>query len=258
MAKPAVILVGADKGGVGKTTVSRTLLDYFIAHNIPIRAFDTESPKGTLRRFHPDITEVVDITSTADQMKMFDTRQHRECPDHGDRRPRRPAVDRRCRRCATSASSTRPRRASSLSRVFHILGPSIASLDEIAETASYHGRCPLLPGEELHQQHAPSSSGTRRPTTPISRGSRAPTRSPSRSSTRWRASRSSSRRCRSSRSSPTRSADGEAANYSFVLRGYVRHWLGNVWAEFDRMKLNDIVAQDAQRERSQARQERAG
>ena len=25
--------------------------------------------------------------------------------------------------------------------------------------------------------------------------------------------------------------DGQAANYSFVLRGYVRHWLGNVWAE---------------------------
>ena len=34
----------------------------------------------------------------------------------------------------------------------------------------------------------------------------------------------------------------EAANYSFVLRGYVRHWLGNVWAEYDRIKLNDIVA----------------
>jgi len=43
MAKPAVILVGADKGGVGKTTVSRALLDYFIAHNIPTRAFDTAS-----------------------------------------------------------------------------------------------------------------------------------------------------------------------------------------------------------------------
>jgi hypothetical protein len=22
----------------------------------------------------------------------------------------------------------------------------------------------------------------------------------------------------------------------------VRHWLGNVWAEYDRIKLNDIVA----------------
>ena len=34
---------------------------------------------------------------------------------------------------------------------------------------------------------------------------------------------------------------GEAANYSFVLRGYVRHWLGNVWAEYDRVKLLDLV-----------------
>ena len=73
MAKPAVIVVGADKGGVGKTTVSRTILDYFSANKVPTRAFDTESPRGTLRRFHPDVTEIVDMTSTADQMKIFDT-----------------------------------------------------------------------------------------------------------------------------------------------------------------------------------------
>src|SRR3990170_6548889 len=73
MAKPAVILVGADKGGVGKTTVARTLLDYFGAHQTPIRAFDTESPRGTLKRFHPDVTEVVDVTAVPDQMKIFDT-----------------------------------------------------------------------------------------------------------------------------------------------------------------------------------------
>ena len=73
MARPAVILVGADKGGVGKTTVARTLLDYFGAHQTPTRAFDTESPRGTLKRFHPDLTEVVDVTSVSDQMKIFDT-----------------------------------------------------------------------------------------------------------------------------------------------------------------------------------------
>jgi cellulose biosynthesis protein BcsQ len=44
MAKPAVIPVGADKGGVGKTTVSRTLLDYFASRKVPTRAFDTEPP----------------------------------------------------------------------------------------------------------------------------------------------------------------------------------------------------------------------
>ena len=37
-------------------------------------------------------------------------------------------------------------------------------------------------------------------------------------------------------------AKGETSNYSFVLRGYVRHWLGNVWGEFDRVKLVDMVS----------------
>ena len=73
MAKPTVLIVGADKGGVGKTTVSRTVLDYFSARNVPIRAFDTEFPKGTLKRFHPDITEIVDVTQVPDQMEIFDT-----------------------------------------------------------------------------------------------------------------------------------------------------------------------------------------
>ena len=91
MAKPVVIVVGADKGGVGKTTVSRTVLDYFSANNVPTRAFDTESPRGTLKRFHPDITEIVDMTTTSDQMKIFDT-LNAGALRHRDRRPRRTDV----------------------------------------------------------------------------------------------------------------------------------------------------------------------
>lgn len=73
MAKPALILVGAYKGGVGKTTVARTLLDYFTAHNVPTRAFDTETPKGTLKRFHRDVSEVVGTTAVADQTRIIDS-----------------------------------------------------------------------------------------------------------------------------------------------------------------------------------------
>ena len=64
MTKPAVVLIGADKGGVGKTTVARTLLDFLAQHQIRTRAFDTEMPRGTLKRFHPDITDIVDIFPT--------------------------------------------------------------------------------------------------------------------------------------------------------------------------------------------------
>ena len=42
MTKPAVVLIGGDKGGVGKTTVARTLLDYFAASRC---AFAHSTPK---------------------------------------------------------------------------------------------------------------------------------------------------------------------------------------------------------------------
>jgi MinD superfamily P-loop ATPase len=51
MTKPAVVLIGGDKGGVGKTTVARTLLDYFAHQQVRVRAFDTEVPRGTLNAF---------------------------------------------------------------------------------------------------------------------------------------------------------------------------------------------------------------
>jgi hypothetical protein len=38
-----------------------------------------------------------------------------------------------------------------------------------------------------------------------------------------------------------KAANGLPANHSFVLRGYVRHWLENVWSEFDRVKFLDLV-----------------
>src|SRR5688572_32019149 len=71
--KPTLILVGADKGGVGKTTISRAILDYLARRNIMTRAFDTENPRGTLHRFYPNITEVIDLHHVGDQMKILDT-----------------------------------------------------------------------------------------------------------------------------------------------------------------------------------------
>jgi hypothetical protein len=46
--------------------------------------------------------------------------------------------------------------------------------------------------------------------------------------------------------------DGGAATYSFVLRGYVRHWLGNVWAEYDRAHLSELVSEPARKPKSQS------
>jgi hypothetical protein len=70
---PLVIIVGADKGGVGKTMVSRALLDYLKTNGIEHRAFDTETPAGVLKRFYPEKTEIVDFTDSDGQMKVLDT-----------------------------------------------------------------------------------------------------------------------------------------------------------------------------------------
>src|SRR6202041_3511951 len=136
MAKPTVVVVGADKGGVGKTTVSRTLLDYFSAHQVPTRAFDTESPKGTLKRFHPDITEIVDVTSVADQMRIFDTLSSTDASVT--------ILDVRAGLLSPTLRSLRDigfldavKKGQITFIVFHILGSSIASLNEIEETAPF-------------------------------------------------------------------------------------------------------------------------
>jgi Cdc6-like AAA superfamily ATPase len=59
---PLVVIVGADKGGTGKTFTSRALLDYF----------KTESPTGSLKRFFPLTSTIVDLTKADDQIQVFD------------------------------------------------------------------------------------------------------------------------------------------------------------------------------------------
>lgn len=256
MAKPAVILVGADKGGVGKTTISRALLDYLVAHNVPVRAFDTEAPKGTLRRFHPDITDVIDITSTADQMKVFDTVSTTSAQIT--------VIDVRAGLLSSTLRALRDigfldaaKKSQLTFSVFHILGPSVASLDEIAETSGFMADSNYFLVKNFinnttffdwdpatYNSYFKRVKGAYEITVP----------------------KLNEMACEQVELASVpfvsfvanKAIDGQPANYSFVLRGYVRHWLGNVWAEFDRVKLNDLVAADVPRKQpAQPRQERA-
>jgi hypothetical protein len=68
---PLLVIVGADKGGVGKTTVTRALLDYIAKHEPNPRIFDTEPGSGVLKRFFTT-AEQVDPENVVDQMKVFD------------------------------------------------------------------------------------------------------------------------------------------------------------------------------------------
>jgi hypothetical protein len=245
MAKPAVVLVGADKGGVGKTTVSRALLDYLIAHNVPTRAFDTESPRGTLRRFHPDITDVVDITSTSDQMKIFDTLSSADA--HVT------VIDIRAGLLSPTLKSLRDigfldaaAKTQLTFTVFHILGPSIASLEEISETAGFMNDAHYILVKNF------INNTTFFEWDPATYNSYFRKIKDAHEITIPKLNEMACEQVELA-SVPyvsfvaNKDASGQAAAFSFVLRGYVRHWLGNVWAEFDRVKLMDMVTPEAQR-----------
>src|SRR6201990_1511324 len=238
-AKPAVIVVGADKGGVGKTTVSRTLLDYFSANNVPTRAFDTESPRGTLKRFHPDVTEIVDMLATSDQMKIFDTLSTAA--------PSVTVIDVRAGLLSRALASLRDigfldaaKSGQITFAVFHMLGPSIASLDEIAETAGFMiGAKYFLVKNFINDtqffqwdQSTYSSYFNRiKDATDLT--------IPKLNEMAYEQVEVAS--VPFLKFVANKGINDDAANYSFVLRGYVRHWLANVWSEFDRIKLTDIV-----------------
>jgi hypothetical protein len=238
MAKPTVIIVGADKGGVGKTTVARTLLDYFTAHHVPTRAFDTEAPKGTLKRFHPDITDIVDATSVSDQMRIFDTLSEASVT----------VIDVRAGLLSPTLRSLREigfldsvKKGQLNFIVFHVLGSSIASLNEIEETTTYTGDASYFLvknfinntsffewDQATHSSYFKKHKDAVAITVPkLNEMAFEQVELASVSFLTFVA---------------NKGPKGESANYSFVLRGYVRHWLGNVWGEYDRVKLNDIVA----------------
>src|SRR6195256_1956732 len=239
MAKPAVIIVGADKGGVGKTTVSRTLLDYFIAHQIPTRAFDTESPRGTLKRFHPEVTEVVDMTLIADQMKIFDTLNSAQASVT--------LIDVRAVLMSPTLKALRDigfidaaKKGQITFAVFHILGPSIASLDEINETAAYLGDAKYFMvknfinnthffewDEATHSAYFKQIKDAVEVVVP--KLNEMATEQVELASVPYLTFIANKKQ------------SGEPASYSFVLRGYVRHWLGNVWAGDDRNAPTDLL-----------------
>jgi len=53
-------LIGGEKGGVGKSLVSRILARYFIDKGLPFAAFDSDKSHGSLIRFYGQFSQPVD------------------------------------------------------------------------------------------------------------------------------------------------------------------------------------------------------
>lgn len=250
MAKPTVILVGADKGGVGKTTIARALLDYFDSNNMSPRAFDTEWPRGTLKRFHPIATEIVDVTAVPDQMKIFDTL--------GNPEARVTVIDVRAGLLSSTLQALSDigfldsaKKGQTTFAVFHILGPSIASLEEIAEMSRFVGNANYFVVKNF------INNATFFEWDPATYNSYFKKLKDAEEITVPKLNEMACEQVEIAGVPfvsfiANKTDKGDVANNSFVLRGYVRHWLDQVWSEFDRVKMLDLVAPKLEKSARQA------
>ena len=232
--KPTIILVGADKGGVGKTTLSRALLDFLARKNVLARAFDTEHPRGTLKRFHPTIAEIVDFTNVADQMKVLDTLETANV--------RVTLVDLKAGNLSIALDTLDRIGALEAARngqfgigLFHVVGPAIASLDEINEIAKYVNGIDYIIArnfindtnffewdQQTHKKYfAKQNSASQIDIPRLNEMAYEQVDLASATSKDF---------------IDNKNGDGSPAKFSFVLRGYVRKWCNDLDRELERLK----------------------
>jgi hypothetical protein len=241
--KPAVLMIGADKGGVGKTTVARTVLDYLGAKNMATRAFDAEFPRGTLKRFHPGVTEVLDFTTAAHQMRMIDTLATAEV--------KLTVLDIRAGLLSTTLKSFTDNGFFDLVRdgefnfaLLHVVGPSVASLDEIGDVMPYTGGKNYFViknfinetsffewNPEIYKIYFKTVKNAVEVTIP--------------KLNEMAYEQVELAGVPFSSFIGNKTPQGQSASYSLVLRGYVRTWLNQVSGEYDRTGLLERLTNGA-------------
>lgn len=238
--RPTLILVGADKGGVGKTTVARALLDYFARKNVLTRAFDTENPRGSLHRFYPSQTEVIDLNNVAHQMKVLDTMETANVPVT--------VVDLKAGNLSYSLDLFErigvleaARNGAFTLGLFHVVGPSIASLDEIGELSHYlQGVEYVLTRNAINETNffEWDENTYRKYFSQIAKTQEINV--PKLNEMAYEQVDVAGVTFKDF--IENRAADGSQGKFSFVLRGYVRKWCSEIDAEFAHVKvLNDVL-----------------
>jgi hypothetical protein len=233
--KSSIILVGADKGGVGKTTLSRALLDFLARKNVSTRAFDTEYPKGTLKRFHPSISEVVDFADVADQMKILDTLDTANA--------RVTLVDLKAGNLSVVLDTFDRIGALEAARsgqfdigIFHVLGPAISSLEEIGEIAKYMNGLEYVVARNFINETSFFEWDQKTYKKYFAKvGSANEIDIPKLNEMAFEQVDLAGVTFNDFISN--KAADGSSTNFSFVLRGYVRKWSSDIDKELGRLKL---------------------
>ena len=232
---PLIIMVGADKGGVGKTQVCRALCDYmdtppFNGLDAP-RILDSQFPKGDLVQFRVS-AEVINITDVQDQMKVFDQLSGITIVDVAA------GLLGFTMRAFDQARLLDDVREGKLQiALLHVLGPSISSLSEIGEatamlgTAASHFIVKNYINETKYfewdeaSEYAKSLKALAHVTIEVPHLDTIANES-----------------VQQARQSFVAFA---ASNASRTLRGRVAKWLELTWASFDRVGLGKIIAASA-------------
>lgn len=71
--------VGGEKGGVGKSVLSRILAQYYIDREVPFKAFDGDLSHGALVRYYNEYTEAVDIRTFEGADRIAETAAESGC-----------------------------------------------------------------------------------------------------------------------------------------------------------------------------------
>jgi hypothetical protein len=233
--KPTLVLIGAQKGGVGKTTVARLLLHWLAENRRAHVAFDTEVPLGSLIRFYEDNTELLDINEVSAQMRIFDA-------VFADESGSAFVVDLRAGHLyamldlLSDLRILRDAQEGAFNVVFlHIMGGSPESIREVGETVDrFSGAKHIIVtnpanGADLADWEASEVRSN------FERDGGVEINIPALNKQAY---------SEIDRSGATfaqfignKLKNGADANFSYVLRGYARNWLFKAMAEIDRINL---------------------
>jgi hypothetical protein len=220
---PTIVLIGADKGGVGKTMTARALLDYVSSRGVKVRAFDSE-PKGDLVRF-AEAAQVIDITDVQDQMRVFDG----VCAGELTIVDLRATLLSPTLQAFDEAKLLDEVRAGNMRLVLlHVLGPTFGSIAEIAAAATMIGSSARHLLVKNHVNDTPFFAWDEGSRAELAKMAGVTIDMP----------KLTERACEAlQKRGGSFTAFAADVGESPVLRGLVRSWLEKVWREFDRVTL---------------------
>jgi class 3 adenylate cyclase len=221
LTKPVLVFVCGARGQIGTTTVSKALIDYWKANQLSCRVFDASgSSSNALDKFFPQETRVVDLALVDDQMVVFDNlgRGSKATLVEIGSNPLIPILQTLERIGLVAAA-----KAKSGGLDFKCLYVHDDRAPDFANVRGYFSDGHFYPvlNEANGQKTSSGTKAQKAPSVVVAALPKQAMVSTERESVSFLP------------FVANKLPSGGDADYSFVLRGYVRHWLAEIWACYD-------------------------